>query len=666
MSAVCFLLVTTLALVYSDYVVDDSPGLGRRFDGIGGLSAGASSPLLFNYPDKERNEILDYLFKPNFGAAFHIVKVEIGGDGQSTDGTEASHMHTQDDENYERGYEWQLMVEAKKRNPAVKLYGLPWAFPAWVGNGSGSPYKYPNLTATYIVKWIQGAKKVYNLDIDYIGIWNERNYDSNYIKVLRSMLDSEGFQNTKIVAPDGSWGIASDIMKDPELAKAVDAIGAHYPGTYSSAAALETGKPLWASEDFSTLDDLRGGGCWIRLLNRNYVNGNMTSTISWSLIASWYYGLPYQGCGLMTAYQPWSGNYVVSSTIWGSAHTCQFTSPGWSYLKHGYGVGNLDGGGTYVAFLSPNKKDLTIVIETMSYNSSLCIRRNVKPYNVSATQSGTFNLKGSLASISSLGLWMSHLDFATNKSTFFEKQADVQVKNGQFTLSLQVDSVYTLTTTTGQSKGSTTIPPMKPFPLPYSDNFDASSNQSEATYFADQTGSFQILDTGGPHGKVLRQMVRDRPITWCNDAVQPVTIIGDQSWTDINVTADILLEKEDVQSQAFVAARVGPAGCGIHSAKGVFLRVFVSGVWILTQDLAGMQIITNGSVPIGYNQWHTVSLLVKGSSATGSVDGKTVFEGKSGFSATSGWAGLGSGASVVKEHQFTPAQFDNFHVFPIA
>ena len=96
-----------------------------------------------------------------------------------------------------------------------------------------------------------------------------------------------------------------------------------------------------------------------------------------------------------------------------------------------------------------------------------------------------------------------------------------------------------------------------------------------------------------------------------------------------------------------------------------------------------MQIITNGSVPIGYNQWHTVSLLVKveklnlscracdfllikGSSATGSVDGKTVFEGKSGFSATSGWAGLGSGASVVKEHQFTPAQFDNFHVFPIA
>eukprot|EP00118_Oscarella_pearsei_P009364 m.53915 g.53915 ORF g.53915 m.53915 type:complete len:115 (+) comp34288_c0_seq11:559-903(+) len=91
-------------------------------------------------------------------------------------------MHTEDDESYQRGYEWKLMVEAKKRNPAIKLYGLPWAFPSWVGNNSNSPYQFPNLTATYILKWIQGAKREYNLDIDYIGIWNERKYDVNYIK----------------------------------------------------------------------------------------------------------------------------------------------------------------------------------------------------------------------------------------------------------------------------------------------------------------------------------------------------------------------------------------------------------------------------------------------------------------------------------------------------
>jgi galactosylceramidase len=49
-----------------------------------------------------------------YGAALQILKVEIGGDAQSTDGSESSHMHEPNDENYNRGYEWWLMVEAKK------------------------------------------------------------------------------------------------------------------------------------------------------------------------------------------------------------------------------------------------------------------------------------------------------------------------------------------------------------------------------------------------------------------------------------------------------------------------------------------------------------------------------------------------------------------------
>ena len=75
--------------------------------------------LLPDYPEKQRSEILDFLFKPNFGASLHMLKVEIGGDSQSTDGTESSHMHSADDLDYERGYEWWLMSEAKKRNPDI-------------------------------------------------------------------------------------------------------------------------------------------------------------------------------------------------------------------------------------------------------------------------------------------------------------------------------------------------------------------------------------------------------------------------------------------------------------------------------------------------------------------------------------------------------------------
>ena len=65
----------------------------RVFDGHGGLSAGGSSRLLIDYPEPQRSEILDYLFLPKFGASLAVLKLEIGGDTQSTVGTEPSHLH---------------------------------------------------------------------------------------------------------------------------------------------------------------------------------------------------------------------------------------------------------------------------------------------------------------------------------------------------------------------------------------------------------------------------------------------------------------------------------------------------------------------------------------------------------------------------------------------
>jgi len=78
-------------------IILDGAASGRIYDGLGAASAGASSRLLIDYPEPQRSQILDYLFKPGYGAALQHLKVEIGADVNSTDGSEPSHMRTPGD-----------------------------------------------------------------------------------------------------------------------------------------------------------------------------------------------------------------------------------------------------------------------------------------------------------------------------------------------------------------------------------------------------------------------------------------------------------------------------------------------------------------------------------------------------------------------------------------
>ena len=80
----CSRLIVTATKSSSISITLDGSTALHKFDGHGALSAGASSRLLWDYPEPQRSEVLDYLFKPSFGAEFSILKVEIGGDSQST------------------------------------------------------------------------------------------------------------------------------------------------------------------------------------------------------------------------------------------------------------------------------------------------------------------------------------------------------------------------------------------------------------------------------------------------------------------------------------------------------------------------------------------------------------------------------------------------------
>jgi galactosylceramidase len=170
-----------------------------------------------DYEPQVASDILDYLFKPGFGLALQMLKVEIGGDTDATEGAESSHMHSATDPgDYTRGYEWWLMTEAKKRNPAIKLYGLSWGFPGWLNaNATATAPADPKAvfldtasmaqTANYTVQWLLGAQREHGLTIDYVGLWNERSPPPEYAPVLRGAVRAAGLAPATTVV--GQWPV---------------------------------------------------------------------------------------------------------------------------------------------------------------------------------------------------------------------------------------------------------------------------------------------------------------------------------------------------------------------------------------------------------------------------------------------------------------------------
>ncbi|HXW14216.1 MAG TPA: galactosylceramidase, partial [Terriglobia bacterium] len=571
----------------------DGSGKGRIFEGIGGVSAGASSRLLIDYPEPQRSQILDYLFKPNYGAALQHLKVEVGGDTNSTDGSEPSHMRTRGDENYERGYEWWLMKEAKARNPNIFLDLLPWGAPGWIGNGK----YYSQDMANYIVKFVQGAKKQHGLDINYVGIWNETNYDIGYIKLLKKTLLANGLA-TNVVAADlyeNQWKITDDFKLDPELKKDVYAITAHYARVkgnfYVTVGALGSGKPLWSSEDqpfdesgvILQRDWKPGARLWAKILNNNYIDGKVTKTETWSPVTSYYDNLGAPNSGLMYANTPWSGHYDVQSAIWVTAHTTQFAQPGWQYVDGACGY--LKGKGSYVTLKAPSGNDYSVIVETIDA---------IEP------QAVEFQISGSL-STGTVHVW------ETNAVKSFATLSDITPQNGAFRITLEPDAIYSFTTTVGQSKGTATPPPPAPFPFPYSDDFESVAVGKTPKYFADQDGAFEVVTCTGRPGKCLRQVIDHHPIPWMHIAPDPFTFLGSADWSDYEVSTDALIEG---QGNVTLLGRIDSADVFQDSkarwVSGYILSVHQDGTWELdsTKFKTPTRKLASGKVPLQPKTWH--------------------------------------------------------------
>jgi galactosylceramidase len=636
-----FLGVSAVALAQT--ITIDGAGTGRTYDGIGAVTGGGgTSPLLIDYVEPQRTQILDYLFKPNYGASLQELYVEIGGDGNSTQGSELSHMHAKTDENYYRGYEWWLMEQARQRNPAVVLDATAWSAPAWVGNGNF----WSQDTADYLSKWIMGAKSAHGLDIDYVGCRNEKGDNTSWVKTFRTTLNSNNLTNVGIHAFDNwgatSWTWATGMNTDATLKAAVYAIGSHTTSSFGStkgtpppANVIAIGKPIWDTEEHVYEHGFQCALDIVGAFNFNYVNSKITKTIYWYLITAFYSNEPFYDDTMAVASSPWSGNYTINPALWGYAHVGQFTKVGWKYLDGASGT--FSGGGNYVTMMAPSGGDYSVIAQTSG---------------AKAAQNVTFNVTGGL-STGTVTVWRS------NATAQFQKQPDVTPANGSFTISLDANSIYSISTTTGQQKGAATSPAAANFPMPYYETYDHYADLKSVGYrpyyHDDIAGGFELYKRPDGTGQCLRQVISQPAQSWAPES-NPYTIVGNTAWTDYEVSADVSIET--TAGWASLLGRISSTGTGYGTSPNAYsMTMTPTGACTLyasTTSSSTATTLATGQATLAAGSWHNMKLVFQGTSIKGLVDGTQVLTATD-SKYSKGNVGLGTAAK-------TTALFDNLIV----
>jgi galactosylceramidase len=612
---------------------------GRVFEGIGAVSAGASSRNLIDYPEKQRSEVLDFLFKPMFGAGLQHLKVEIGSGENSTCGSEPSHAITREEllNPKPRGYEFWLMAEARKRNPKIMLDCLPWGYPNWVGN------RFSQESADWFTAFLEVARKHYGLELNYIAAaQNEMGTDLNWItKYLRPTLDAHGFSKVKLQAPDDDdqhWQVFDELKKNPEADKLISAVGYHYVdgrepwdidqkvGHPTTDKAKLSGKSLWASEEWSQSGkewDGLGALYLARLMNKVYTLDRITKFEIWSPFDGIYDQIIWPSTGALQADSPWDGHYTVWPAVWALAHTTQFAQPGWVYMDAACGQFDTNTWrGSHVAMRNPKTGDWSVIIVTGE-------KRKVKIAIADGLNHGT------------VYVWKS-----TKKEQFI-RQKPLKLNKDNVEIELEPDAIYSITTTTGQTKGSFgPQPEKKPFPFPYKENFESYSTGETPRYFSDQKGTFEVYQFP-KGGMCLAQIVPEQGILWYNNwLLKPHSLFGDVNWQNYAIEGDVLLTGGDVEIGGRYADR-----------DQLGYR------WIITRDgrwQLNWKYTTLASGQIwGFNpsDWHHLRLEMKGDQIMGLVDGKKLAIATN----SAGLKGMAFIASTYNRNLF-----DNINVEPLA
>lgn len=692
-------------------------GGDKTFQGIGAvLGGGGNARYLMDYPDPERSQILDYLFKPDYGASLQVLKLEIGGGTNSSDGAEASIEPKQGQINCDAGYEFAIAKQAQERNPGIALYGLQWTAPSWVYTSSANPTTPSVFTSddiSYLIDWLNCATNTWGLTVSYLGGWNEHaGADPGWFDDLKAALTSAGYGSIKLVAGDNKWEYASspadsnisvlgahDICGSPteQITSGVPSVCAG-PSAADTTAAFNAGQSLWASE-LGMMDAGAETGCTIpcapamdRALVRGYHEASLTGYLEWPVLDAMPQTgnqedntpLPFENRGLITADQPWSGFYSVRAMTWAIAQFTQFvtpptaTDPGWRYedTSSGYLQGSK-ADGAYVTLIHNGGDGWTTVIDTTS---------------ASAQQQVTLTVSGGASGLAShvVHVWSSNFDFSSpfdTSANWMLHRQDITPSGGTFTLSLQPGFVYTLSTTepAGQGARSASPPAQANFPMPYNSTADlasagpAAGDDDEPAYLDAQDGSFEVVQCQVQFGanttctgQTTAGTTSAPPVFWHPDdsAVRyPYAIIGDGSLANYTVSVETLFTGMSDTSGVigrFTNRFVGkdaPDQLSIGYFAGYVFDVSATGTWkLISNSIAGPATLATGSVGVlGTGTWVKLSLTMSGSTISASVNGTQVTS-KTDTSETAGLAGIEAGFTNADSDNWPQVQYSNLSI----
>ena len=696
-------------IIKTQNIAIDGMMAGDTFDGLGSVSAGGGSRLLVDYPEPYKSQILDLLFKPNFGASLHHLKIEVGGDINSTFGTEPSPMRTRAEyeraveaigsadphaEQYAdvkamfcRGYEFWLAAQAKKRNPDIILDCLQWGAPGWVKRILSQD------NADYLAMFIKGAKVYWDIDISLVaGMQNEIDIvEPGYIKMLRKTLDDNGLPHVRIALVDfayihGDSGVAFNklLLGDESLQRTLYAYGNHYSGNTKpdvyrelTEKLRENGLKIWNGEDtvqgvmdlyIRAKDDQYLYGIKnAQIFNNNYVTYRQTMSQYCFPVSSWLRAIDnlYYGDGFVNALYPWSGHYEASPTCWAAAHTTQFAQPGWKYLKvaDGGGSGKLAHGGSYVTLIDPASGDYSVIIETA---------------DARVEQTLSFVLTGGLKA-GDRYIWET---YGENDSTWFINTNRLEAQSGNlFTMTVKPGQIMTITTISNGCKGAFPgIPKKRPFPREYYEDFESYDDGAKPRYMSDLFGAFKVVtDADKNHGKCLEQEITGEMgplIAWAAegnwDDGTSYSVIGDFDYASYSLTVDARMP-ESAKDTDFVAIGGHMDANVFHVYMGIHFRVQRNGEWAIynEKDAYAFDYEVKGFGPYkggddfhvagklsGFNgtNWNTYSIVFGDKTVTAYVNGTPVCDAIE--------IGSASGGAFISSSRIN-ARFDNLSIKPL-